>query len=978
MSRRRSVSTSIPVRFGGSASRVAVDNIPHLELHSPNFNETQLSTANEDDNRPAEDDRHSGQSQADFVSSSFEVTNRLAAILAQTTAKIGERSVSKIMEILGDDRFSLPDFTSRFRSASDCKAHVDTHFDSEMSELGFMKSTIEAKEEHFSCTFFHRNPVSVLQQQISEVTRESMSIKPRADIDRQGRQCFSHPTSAELGKTAIPAVEIAIKRSSSRDVFWREGETHSFVGLGQIYSDKTQTSLRANGLALYPVHVILLNHQEQERRKFISSGQSTVAFLPVDFLNTEQQVGTAKMKRNERMSLLHTALKDVFKPLTAVAVAGFPCITSDKIGIHCHFVLANYCCDLPEAKDMLGLKYGSMSKYGCHRCYAENSEMSETIIARPRNMSDVRECRNESRLILTSSDLPRRRKKALECLEGCSLSEYSSFLEDFPFSNIHSLLDIHNVFSFELLHNIYLGVSKLLKEMASKRLMNASLMTTLHNSRNEPKSFLVARPDLINGINHLLACIERENPMKGMRIDLSTPGKGYSYNGVFKQEGLIGMLEARDHRTLDQVMPFIAMFLDRCCGEVKTTTLFVLYVDMVNRMVSRGVDPVWSESKLRTLEVAIEKFRKEAKDLYSQYQPSGMGTPKMHLLDHVCSDIRRNGGLQYSDSSYFEHSHVSAKEHYRGTSRRKSSAMDETVKNFERNVFFQSLPGSNSNVMGATRKGARVTTFNDDIVSLVRRGKQFTYYQLKETYLERRQEQQGRKRKLFELSNNVSSFLDDVGMVACRMMITLLRESFCVQKPHQIMHLAIQQVASGFVNGGFLPTAKDVVQLEDELMIQFHEPRRKVSQRFISTSSYYNQGRKHDCVLIESDRIKRNGSPARMLWAAKVLGLFRIKELDAEESEYAFIQYFDVVESTSDAMKVLECVNLKLSRCDRSDENTGTLEGWYDIVPASSIRSVVHVITVDYAIRNVCGDIPWYDKIYHINRFYHDPDELTF
>lgn len=973
VSRRKSVSRPIPTRFGGSASRVTADNVQHYPLNDLS-QEHYPSTIHQPENSAVELVAEIQASELQDATSTHEASNGLASLLVQTTSKIGEKHVTKIIDALRNERFSISDFTARFQSAADCKKHIDDQFEAKMSELGFIKRTLHDEERQTHCTYFQRNPVSILQQQISNVSINTLSINPRIDIDRKGSRCFSHPLSAELGVEAIPVVELAIKSSPSPDVFWRghESGSQSFVGLGQIYSDKTQTSMRPNGLALYPVHVTLINHQEQERRKIISDGQSTVAFLPVEFTE-DIQADTAKLKREDRMYLLQRVLKDVFQPLINAAVTGFPCSTSDNSALHCHFVLANYCCDLPEAKDILGLKYNFRSKYGCHRCYAKNSEMPDPVNAPQRTMPIVRECRDASQSILSSS-VHRKRKKALECLENHSLSEYSSFLEEFPFSNIHPLLDIHNIFSYEILHNIFLGVSKLLKEMLSKRLTDEVLMTSLFNKKKEQKSFLEARPVLINGINHLLACIASENPTTGLHIDFSTPGKGYSYNGLFKKDGIIGMLEARDHKSVDQVMPFIAMFLDRWCGELKTTPVFVQYVDMVNEMLDRGLDPVWNEKRVKELELAIDKFRRAAKNLYSEYQPSQMGTPKMHLLDHVGFDIRRNGGLQYGDSSYFEHSHVSAKDHYRATSRKKSSAMDETVRNYQRNILFQSLAQTNTKAIGDAKKGARHSTFNEDVVSLVRRGKRFTYKELKETYLQVRGGGESRKSTVSVLSDDAKHLIDDVGPTASRMLIKLLKEKFCLGKSHEIMHLSIEHIVSGFVNGGFLPVAKDVINVEDDLMIRFREPQRKVSQRFVSTSSYYNRGSKHDCVLIES----QSHRATRTLWAAKLLGLFRIKELDKEESECVFVQYFDVVRSTSKEMTYLGCVNLKLSVSDRDSERSGSFEGWYDIVPASSIRSVVHVVTIDHAIRHVCPESPWYDKIYHINRFYRESGEMSF
>ena len=159
--------------------------------------------------------------------------------------------------------------------------------------------------------------------------------------------------SAKLGARSIPSVIECIKNSTNRKVMWNTStENKSFVGLRQIYNDKTQTSLRANALTLYPVHLILLTFREKDRSSFIISGRSVVGFLPTEYEST----GTRSLTCEMRMEMLQNSISRTFKALTNVAMEGFSCQKADGTTLKCHFALANYVCDLPEAWDVLGVK----------------------------------------------------------------------------------------------------------------------------------------------------------------------------------------------------------------------------------------------------------------------------------------------------------------------------------------------------------------------------------------------------------------------------------------------------------------------------------------------------------------------------------------------------------------------------------------------------------------------------------------------
>lgn len=61
---------------------------------------------------------------------------------------------------------------------------------------------------------------------------------------------------------------------------------------------------------------------------------------------------------------------------------------------------------------------------------------------------------------------------------------------------------------------------------------------------------------------------------------------GPSFDGVFKDDGLPGMIEAAEIRKLDTLSPFIGSFQDLVCresDECPITTAFTAFVDVLNQ-----------------------------------------------------------------------------------------------------------------------------------------------------------------------------------------------------------------------------------------------------------------------------------------------------------------------------------------------------------------------------------------------------------
>ena len=80
-----------------------------------------------------------------------------------------------------------------------------------------------------------------------------MNLSPCYQNVEEGTPRFAHPMSVGIGLRAIPVVTSLIKTSTDRNTYWREASSsggQSFVGLGQLTSDKTQISLKRSSTSL--------------------------------------------------------------------------------------------------------------------------------------------------------------------------------------------------------------------------------------------------------------------------------------------------------------------------------------------------------------------------------------------------------------------------------------------------------------------------------------------------------------------------------------------------------------------------------------------------------------------------------------------------------------------------------------------------------------------------------------------------------
>lgn len=949
-----------------------------------------------------------------YTSTSDQVTNLIKANLGRLGRMTSFKEIDKIIKLLAHPSFELKPFLSSCSSYRECMVAEETELNNSLHTIGFKKQTVTDPATSISCELYLRSAVEVLARQISDVSNKSCFFHPPSEKEKN-----CHPMMAELGKHGISAISNSIKGSTESDVLWYDCVSaieSSFVGLVQIYSDKSKTSLKESAFLFYPLHITLLNFSEEHRRKCIVNGSTFLAFLPVSFYKVREGVKyPAKIDRPQKLRLLHMAVDVVLQDLRKYGFTGFTCTDTEGVKRRCHPCLVSYCSDLPEAKDMTSIRNGNSSERNCHRCLAVTKDFNGYTNSTLRHgdhtvkmITDARKLRDQGK-----------RDESEQLMNKYSLADQIPSLHSLPFMGLHPTLDMHALYAVEPLHVFHLGISKELKKCLSERLRIDSKVTESIPTKGgiyRLRTFKSVRMLILNGVNRMMSHIQSASPAKGLRIDFSTTGKGESGNGLYADDGkLIGMLEAKDYRSVDMVFPFVGMLVDRCCGEEATavcTKLFVLYVEIMLTTMSYIGTYEWSEQKIQNLEVMIKTFKSNATELFASHQPSQLRTEKFHMLDHIVQDIRRMGGIVFADAGLYEYTHTLVKQAYRTGSRRRQTAMDETVNSFLKEMNHSSL----YELFNLNQRSEESSKGNDTVVNscpaseeamltdcpvLVKKGKAFSLSELRVCRANIR-----KLRKAKEMGNEQDKEKIDVMMRSVNQTVSdILRDvtedgsRILINQLHEIMNpkgsegtrerFTVSRVTSGYVGGIETPTGKDVRQRGGKLIIK-RSPVRCL-QRIVSERGFYGSTTlRQDCVLLQANE---SSADKMDIWVGKVLLMLRLRRSEVSkggdesfqdqiEEEYIFVQYFDIQRSQDEIDHALGCVRLRWARDDENDNLTSARK-WFDLLPASSIRGVVHVVRGDYGKNGNCitkdmDDVPWFDQSFYINRFYFNSDNKRY
>ena len=147
-------------------------------------------------------------------------------------------------------------------------------------------------------------------------------------------------------------------------------------------------------------------------------------------------------------------------------------------------------------------------------------------------------------------------------------------------------------------------------------------------------------------MNNFLREVETSSPGYDLHVDFSKGFTGERLSDLFMDDGLIGMLEAADIKTVDMLSPFLGALIDTYCGEfdkAPVTTVFTQYVDLVDVVYRRNQVPGWSELELPDLSGGIASYQQLSGASWSYLELSAVVRGYLALSAAVCSYLQLSG-----------------------------------------------------------------------------------------------------------------------------------------------------------------------------------------------------------------------------------------------------------------------------------------------------------------------------------------------
>lgn len=885
---------------------------------------------------------------------------------------------------------------------------------------GFQQTSVDTTYPDGSVgqtTMYMRDPIDVLKQQISALEdRDAFTFRPVPKSRRSDGSTYqSTPMETSHFHDVYSSVRRRVFSTTDISVVWNDNipsTPRSFVGFLQFFSDKTATTLTSSAFVAYPLHAVFLNTSPEHREWLINNGYTIIGFLPVSTSdsNTEQNDmdSTAKDSldgdsnveplddevrltstsngREQNMLVLHNALKTALKSLEDVAPTGFLVSSRSSGTWRCFPALVSYCADIPEAKNLTTVKHGLAVTRPCHRCLGTLSDFekcSNPVNRHRSHTAEVRRIVSELAKKVQSLEGTRQvhqvrllKKSIEETLKSHSLASWESFLENLLLVDKCISSDLYSILTYEPLHNLFLGLSRLLKFCLILYLSSKLLSTKQSGRGKKPRVFNSIKTAVLRGCNTVLAEFQKYYVPPGLRVDFSKHEGSSQLNGIFVQDGLRGMLEGKDYRTLDCFFPFIFAYVDSWLGyseEAPLTKIHVLYTDLVNRLMSDNYSNGWSDAELQDLRSTVLTFKKQVWSLFGPHCDRGLNTLKFHLLDHLVDDLQRFGTVRVLSASPYEHYNVVIKQSYSGTSKRLQTRERDTIRNLDTDLKRKRLA---SIQLPARNVGKRQNH------GLVNTGERISFQVLL---------QLERKEIDCDLSQNPflpllqNSFTSD----AFPQLLQLVKEELTGMDPPLLPSMVdLLVVQSGYIHGGFVPHLSDCREAPWGGTVLGHDDKR-IGKETCVRQRVFGIGwarpylpKKQSFVVLKGEE-----EGETVLWVAKVLLLFKLSATGyGDIQEFAYVQYMEVTDAVSGVDRALDCVCLRWATADEVDrtlnieqslQGTQVQEGeYYGLVPFNSIISTVSVVRSNIAISPFTEKLPWPLHRFYINRFLPSRDPL--
>ena len=958
---------------------------------------------------------------------------KFCSILDNCTDKGTQLTFKSMLEVLLDDDFDMSFFRARIKGFKCCMTYNEKRFNKEVASEGFIKEDVRYDDgsEIHSSVLYRKDVLEVLRKQVTMAKEGDMEYRctdgshSNENNTSSDDYTYSHPMHTSHFLNLQTNLEKRVKSSTDTNVYWSDSkESQSFPGFIQIFTDKTVTTMKANGMAAHAVHAVFLNASKSYRRFLIDNGHTIIGFLPtyildvspacfhdtvqdnehiqvlretdldelisadllsakssiegnhgigsttnvVELLDNVTLTSTAK-GRQVKIGLLYLAMKTILKGISDTSVNGFDIELCEGEGKKCFPLLVSYCCDIPEAKDMSAVKHNLSTSFPCHRCLVSLDDIKSLTMAEKRCFSETIALRIDVQNELNNAVNSARTTVMDQCrelLNKHSLAPWPSFLEDLKLSSPSFIPgDIYDLFTFEPLHNLHLGISKLLKQCTFHYVTSKHRVSFQHMRKSIKVTIGSKKSPILRGCNNYLRAIQEDSGMSSLKVDFSSKNASITLNGLFLENGIRGMLEGKDYKTVDFVFPFIAAFIDRITQEKSCvlTSIHVSYSELIH-LLNVGIDREGlTKRKLSTLRNMVRNLKEKASSFFSNYVEKGLYTLKFHLLDHLAEDVEKHSSLAYLDAGPYEHYNAVVKQFYRKTSRRHDTALEETVRRMDR-VESTSTSVERTHIdLSSTRSG----TEKQNTQNLVSRGLCVTLLEIRDAL------NNGFNVRVATVLENLRNHMSDRDIpVLIRLVDELLFEEAISVHDSSVQ---LKFVNSGYIDGYPVPTLEDYS--EDMEIVKFRGATQVSQQRqrvFASNSFGPSKKKLHSNIFL------KGSGDVSQFWFAKVLSLFHVSVPSKDFTRHmALVKYYQVTKPKDTIDRVLNCVCLRWETEDDIDHTiqdvptSKTIEAGerFGLISFQSICGVIHVVRANYAIHPFFKEIPWPYHRFYVNRFLH-------
>lgn len=956
---------------------------------------------------------------------------KIAAMhLLRLSENIGSYAIKKVIELIHTDTFKQDVVRQHIPNWSDCLAIVDDSVAETLLHDGFEKVEVPYKtatDDGRKAFLYRKDVIDVLRSQVKVANDTEVMFRPC--FNEQNRDFVSHPLHSEFFAELYMSIRSHIMGSANSKIQWnqsRDSMPKSFIGMLQIYTDKTATTLKSQSLVGYPIHVTFLNVSVQLRRFLIDHGYTLVGFLPVglqgahsdrdennfsfsDHDHSEDHIviddhvplTSSSQGRDHKMISLHKAMDMVLAPLLQKSLQGFSLCTRNEMTWNCFPVIISYCCDIPESKDMSGVLHNFTPRRPCVRCLGTCKDFDGGVKASPRLVHNVTITRGDVSELLksaaTASSTARKNmlvKEAQLLLQDMSIAQWVPFLETASASHPHLFVPgTFSIFTYEPLHNLHLGTSKAIKTCFMTYLASPNLIIHCSDKKRHGKTFRSCRTALLRACNALLAAIENQFGAPGFHVDFSTKEKSQQLNGLFLNNTIRGMLEGKDFKCLDMVFPFVAAYIDRVTGyqdNAPLTDICTSYTTLMQDLLYDNTSTGWSRDMIADITHRISLLKSKCVHTFEKHCEHGIHTLKFHLLDHVVEDLSKFGGLNILDASPYEHFNTFFKQSYRSTSKRIATRMDETVTNMAPTIctlrqssHHETFMKRGLNCINAEKSsGSETVPIHRPQPStyLVREGVSVTLLQI------------DAMKKNYHVCNEATNLIltPILKNLSCTS-LTVFTKLIRIYLQDNDIFLTDNEVGftflkSGYIIGGHLPTLKQYNHSTNTVKYSPPTQQFQIKQRIFATATFGpSKKKRHSFVLI-----KGGDADSPVYYIAKVLLLFRMNISNImTNKEMAFVQYMEFTPPIDNVDDILNCLCLRWSTSDEIDYTQPGAENkpvhniletgeWYDIIDFNTICSSVHVLRSNFGIDSFTQQLPWPRQRFYINRFYRERDAFKF